>query len=499
MATVLLSITQEEGEYKATIKGHKAALPSPALKSFEVKENQVHLVLNSDVYTYDFEGVIDGDTIRGNVDQGGLIIEPAQLVRKTIRNISEVEDFPPSSNHLEYSLLLEKASEKNNDRISLTDHYKDFNGFCEKYPQSPLSVIMSHAIVNVMPRKATTKEDVKTYANNYAKRAGVWGERMQVLAQFNVGRSLIREGKFIDLGLDYLKTAESRMESKKKTDLQDELTYYRKMAENSRLRTDAETAYEQVKADKSEEGLTKLRTLSERSPFDPVVMFLRAQAARELNHPDEALKLYAQLAMWPRLQATLSQESVWEAGEKKLPDGLLLELWVQQHGSEKGMEEFKALTYAEATKLIAEKIGEPSSSPTGNRLHVMELFTGAGCRPCVGADLATAALEQLYPESHLMVLRYHINSAGVDPLTHPRNIERLQKLIEGNPQGQLATPSVFLDGQLVTSRVGGFLDNAPTIGQNLKNELQGKLDQSSPLELNLRGYQHEGEITISAQ
>lgn len=499
VATVLLSIKQTDGAYKATIKGNKPALPSPALKTFKVENNRVHLVINSDVYTYDFRGTIQGNTVRGNVDQGGLVIEPALLEKMPILGISEVEDFPVTTNHLEYNVLLDKVSNENSDRISLSDHYKDFKAFCEKHPQSPLSVIVSHAVVNVMPRKVKTKEGVKAFAKGYIQRAGVWGERMQMLAQFNIGRSLIREGQFLDLGLEYLQTAESQMDAKKQADLKEELTYYRKMAENARLRTEAENAYEQVKSEKAEAGLAKLRTLSEKSPFDPVVMFLRAQAARERNHPEEALKLYAQLATWPRLQSTLTQEPVWEASEKKLPDGLLLELWVKQHGSEEGLEEFKIQTYEEAVRLIAQKIGELKAAAAGNRLHVMELFTGAGCQPCVGADLATAALEQLYPDSHLMVLRYHVNSAGLDPLTHPRNIERFQKLLEGNPNAQLATPSVFLDGQLVKSRVGGYFDTAPVIGQNLKAELQSQMDQSSPLALNLRGYEHEGEITTSVQ
>lgn len=499
VGTVLLNITQNEGEYQATIKGNKAALPSPKLKTFEVKDDQVHLVINSDIYTYDFEGTIQGDVIRGNVDQGSMVIEPAQLVKKPILNISEAEDFPLPMNHLEYHVLLDKVSDEKSNRIPISDHYADFLAFCEKYPQSPLSAILSHAIVDVMPRKTTTKDEVKSFAESYTKRAAIWGERMQMTAQYKVGRSLIREDQFLDLGLEYLKAAESRMNPEKKAAMQDELAYYRKMAKNFQTRSEAKLAYDRVKQDKSPEGLAKLQTLGEQSPFDPVVMFLQGEAAREMNHPDEALKLYAQLATWPRLQSTLTQEPVWEAGEKKLPEGLFLELWVEQHGNEDGLEEFKTQTYREATQLIAEKIGKPKASPTGNRLHVMELFTGAACRPCVGADLATSALEQLYPPSHLLVLRYHVNSAGVDPLTHPRNIERFQNLIAGNTNGQLATPSVFLDGQPVAARVGGFFDTAPSIGKNLKEELQGKLGQSSPLELNLRGYQHEGEITISAQ
>jgi hypothetical protein len=177
----------------------------------------------------------------------------------------------------------------------------------------------------------------------------------------------------------------------------------------------------------------------------------------------------------------------------------MLELWVKQHGSEAGLADYKQQIYAEALDLVAKRMDSPPADAKGNRVSVMELFTGTNCPPCLGADLATTALENLYPRSQLIVLRYHLHTNGFDPLTNPRNGERFQNLVGPDPQGQMGTPAVFLNGIVTSTSVGGYLDNAPQIGTSLQAELRPFLDETTPLALNLSAYEHEGEISISAK
>ncbi len=352
-------------------------------------------------------------------------------------------------------------------------------------------------LVTVLPEKAKNNAEVEEFAKAYLKLAGVWGDRMKTLARFNLGSSLAREPEFADLGLKYLGEVESQWQDPKEEYVRQELGFYRKVANVSKERQQAALAFSEVKAGRAE-GMESLRKLNEQSPFDPVLMHFRAEAARITDQLDEALKFNAQLAIWPRLQSALREERVWASGERKLPEGRLLELWVKQHKSEAGLEDYKKQIYAEAMDLIARQIGSPESPPAGNRVSVIELFTGTNCPPCLGADLATGALEKIYSPSHLIALRYHMHTNGLDPLTNPRNGERFQNLLGPDSEG-FATPSVFINGKPATSSVGGFLDNSPEIGKSLKAEIEPFLDENTSLALKLSAYEHEGEISISAK
>lgn len=75
------------------------------------------------------------------------------------------------------------------------------------------------------------------------------------------------------------------------------------------------------------------------------------------------------------------------------------------------------------------------------KVVLAELFTGAECPPCVGADLAFDNLNEYYPKDIFAVLEYHVHIPGPDPLTNPQTYERY-KYYGGN----FGTPTVFFDG-----------------------------------------------------
>ncbi|HUA64005.1 MAG TPA: hypothetical protein VML19_34995 [Verrucomicrobiae bacterium] len=54
-----------------------------------------------------------------------------------------------------------------------------------------------------------------------------------------------------------------------------------------------------------------------------------------------------------------------------------------------------------------------------NRLVLAEVFTGSGCPPCVGADLAFDAAMERYNRKDLVVVMYHQHIPQPDPMTNP--------------------------------------------------------------------------------
>ncbi|MEQ1896052.1 MAG: hypothetical protein ABL971_01535 [Vicinamibacterales bacterium] len=60
----------------------------------------------------------------------------------------------------------------------------------------------------------------------------------------------------------------------------------------------------------------------------------------------------------------------------------------------------------------------------GNRVVLLEMFTGAGCPPCAGADLAVDALRERYTPGQLVVLMHHVHIPRPDPMSNPDTVAR---------------------------------------------------------------------------
>jgi len=91
----------------------------------------------------------------------------------------------------------------------------------------------------------------------------------------------------------------------------------------------------------------------------------------------------------------------------------------------------------------------------GDRVVLVELFTGAECPPCVAADKAFDALEKTYKPSEVVLLEYHEHNAGPDPLTNPASESRYSYYV---PPMEGGTPMVFLNGKLRSEEGGGDFD-----------------------------------------
>jgi hypothetical protein len=87
----------------------------------------------------------------------------------------------------------------------------------------------------------------------------------------------------------------------------------------------------------------------------------------------------------------------------------------------------------------------PVSTAKATRPVLVELFTGAQCPPCVGADLAFDALAKAYSDDQAVLLQYHLHIPGPDPLTSPASIDRADSFGEN----LRSTPTVFLNGKYI--------------------------------------------------
>jgi tetratricopeptide (TPR) repeat protein len=107
-------------------------------------------------------------------------------------------------------------------------------------------------------------------------------------------------------------------------------------------------------------------------------------------------------------------------------------------------------------KMIEIKQKESTSFETGKyrskssgKVLLAELFTGAECGPCQGADVAYDKLAEYFSRNSLAILEYHVNIPGPDPMTNPNTFSRY--VYYG---GNFGTPTAILEGKEIVTGGG---------------------------------------------
>jgi thiol-disulfide isomerase/thioredoxin len=122
-------------------------------------------------------------------------------------------------------------------------------------------------------------------------------------------------------------------------------------------------------------------------------------------------------------------------------------LYKKQHnGSADGLE---TMLDAEYRKRFPNPVKVEPFKPTekrSDRVVLAEVFTGSGCPPCAGADLAFDAAMERYGRKDFAVLMYHQHIPRPDPMTMPESQDRAKAYkVSG-------VPTYVIDGK---STVGG--------------------------------------------
>jgi tetratricopeptide (TPR) repeat protein len=118
-------------------------------------------------------------------------------------------------------------------------------------------------------------------------------------------------------------------------------------------------------------------------------------------------------------------------------------------GSKEGLNEgkIKSLITTKRDELLSFNPGHYKGSNPNNNVVLAELFTGAECGPCAGADYAFEYLAEYFKRNEVAILEYHLHIPGPDPMTNPDTFGRYSYY--GKDFG---TPTVFIQGK---SKIGG--------------------------------------------
>ena len=184
-----------------------------------------------------------------------------------------------------------------------------------------------------------------------------------------------------------------------------------------------------------------------------------------------------------------TSELFTDLGKKYRPT--LLELYRSAHnGSDSGLEEALDARYNELfpAPFTPEKV---AAIQTGH-VALLELFTGSGCPPCVGADLAVDALAEQYPRTDLIALSFDEHQPLPDPLANPDSVARASLF------HLVGTPHYVLDGTPL-SLAGGNPEKSKTIYADLERLVAAEIAAISNVRLTLTAnFAADGQVQAQA-
>jgi tetratricopeptide (TPR) repeat protein len=183
-----------------------------------------------------------------------------------------------------------------------------------------------------------------------------------------------------------------------------------------------------LKRGKLKEAEKYLKDAISANPQSLDAMIGLAELAEKKNDTATALNYYASASLTGRMKP--------DSREK------FFDLYRRNHeGSLKGLEELLDQRYRKdfPSPIKVEHYAPPASR--SERLVLAEVFTGAGCGPCVAADLAFDAYLERYPRKDLAVIMYHLHIPLPDPMTNA-STEARAKYYAVN-----SVPSYAIDGE----------------------------------------------------
>ncbi len=134
----------------------------------------------------------------------------------------------------------------------------------------------------------------------------------------------------------------------------------------------------------------------------------------------------------------------------------------------------------------------PGRRGKSGRVVLVELFTGAGCGPCVAADLAFDGLLRTAPAAEVVLVQYHLPIPTPDPLANRETMRR------GMYYRVPGTPSLRVDGRH-GPELGGDRDMAQLQYKRLLASIAGRLEDDAAATVSVKAARQGQRVEITAE
>lgn len=356
--------------------------------------------------------------------------------------------------------------------------------FAKENPTSPLAIVAAESLLAASRRDESPDDEVRKRSEEYVDRASAWGSRYADYARVRASLLLARSGHAPGVAKELAETAEKKlneMQLESWKPLLDEAAERIELAEaTAGLASDDEAA--------RKAALATLERLHEEDPSRGEITYLLAGDASEHGEKEKALALYGELLALPGMERSVWQSAASRGVEIELPSESFAALWEELEKDEAELDPFLDELYEKRAFYFADEKSGPRTS--GNRVSLVELFTGTMCPPCVAADVAVGAIEKAYGPDQVVALRYHQHIPGPDPFANSKSEVRFDYY------AGRGTPTTVLNGQPLM--VGGDFSSAQTAYEELQQALKPYLDDETPVDITIETEGRGEQLKIKA-
>ncbi|MBI1347362.1 hypothetical protein GC163_13870 [bacterium] len=472
----------ESGETTGTVVAVMPKFPDLKATETKVEQNKLQVQFSFNGQPGDYQGTLMDGVVRGSLDLPGMGMMTAML-RPTEETTFEGWDYMPLASGLD---RFQDAIQSKEQPASIIEAAKDMRG----------SALSMHAYDGIFARlnqfPNVSADQLKQIYADCLDCANLWGQRVVDQSKLRAAASVTFTRRHPELALEWIAALDSLGEPLK-SEMADTVKQLRDQAHVDIAMRNLKTDDAAQKAQAYEE----LKGLFATQRYNPEI--LEALGVYAAGHDDkEAAKSYfAEIVAMPMLEQMLAEMHSGQPPGDPTPRERLLNIWEEEKGSVEGFDEFIDATYHQQIEKLFEKARSSASElvpeEERKRTVLVELFTGIGCPPCVGADLALAALAETYPSSNVIVLQYHQHIPAPDPLTNQDSEDRFA-YYEGS-----GTPTVILDGVVSPEGgVGGITHHTEGIYSKVRALVDARMKMAAGGKLELDARVENGTLHVTA-
>lgn len=468
----------DAGSVKLLAKGDEVApakIVSSKTTDTTIEFEQALLNDGKEFVRLSFQGKLREGAIAGNIVFNNENCSPAFLLPTLDKNFARIKNPMPSPGAQE---LMQAMQSQN--------AFEQLNDFTQKMETIPLTMDAYPAMIAIGLSQNKDPKTLEEVIGRYLKAASHWGERQKASALVSVSSMLARSDSDSNLAAQYIEQAETLIKEGMKPlngwDLELALA-------KARVGLKSENP-EQIK-----EAGKLLQEELKKHPHNRELMTELVGYEKTHGSIDKAIEHLGYLAGSPlsgreRNLIAVSRQNP-QAVDFKDPKETLTELWKKKHGSTEGLDEYLAKSFKDFLKSHVTQEAKDVDLKQGNRVSLIELFTGSACPPCVAADLATGVVEASFPDTKVIVLRYHQHIPAPDPLT---NTDSEARFILYNHRG---TPSTNLNGLMVPGVAGG-VEQVESSYQQILDALIPTMAEKTDVKISLSAEAKDGVIDLKA-
>ncbi len=457
----------------------------PKIISTDVEGDSVRFVCKNEFTQFDFVGTFQTGFIRGTVKSSPMDVFVARLLptEETSLQNYEANGLPPASDVFE-KMMKDKELRP-----------EDMVAKAVEHGTSPLVQDIFGAMIAGYQQANFDEASLKSMIESYLTTARIWGQRWEARCEIKIAYGLLNGRQYVRTALEHLDTAEKL--------LGDEREAFTESLKAARESASVYIRIEELTSASSSEDVkttaaAELTEVVKKQRYNSEILMALANRAEQQGQDDVAIGLLAEISALPLLELTVLKARVGQPPDTPAPSEAFKNLWAKKYGSDEGSAAFVDDVYKkEIARLIAEIQANAPPVPTaedGNKTVLVELFTGIGCPPCVGADLGLAALGKSVPNNKAIILRFHQHIPLPDGLVNQDSEER------GTYYETGSTPTVTIDGGVIDSRFyAGPIPMANNAYMVFRKVIDPRLTLKTGVAIKLSAEVTDGQLKVSAE